>query len=79
MRLHQELTEMGVPVVTVRGIIVDRDPPDLAQFAVVVTEDKFPPNILELINSHVENRIPRSWSPPDGKTLEEILKKYEEL
>jgi hypothetical protein len=79
VKLHEDLIAAGVPVVTVRASIVHGDPFDLAQFAVVLTEDNVPDNIAGLINSHIENRIPKAWTPPGGKTLEGILQEYEKL
>lgn len=79
VNLHQELVDAGVPVITVRGSNVDRNHPDLYQFAVVVTEDNVPANIESLINAHVENRTPGPWAPSHGKTREDTIRQYEEM
>ena len=77
--LHKELVAAGVPVITIRASHVRGDPPDLAQFVVVVTEDNIPSNIKGLINSHIENRVPGAWTPPAGRSVEDIMRDYEKL
>jgi len=78
-KLHIELQNAGVPVITVRASHAPEDLADLAMFAVVVTEDNVPANIAEIINSHVEHRKPSLWTPCKGQTAEDLLRNHERL